>query len=364
MNFLKKIRNFLILFTLFGVLTAGLDYLRMNSGLAPIFNISKFDEKTRIQSYRGLFYQASRKVKVSTNESLVDSSNIEYTVLNQKINVPKQFKKQERDFLIKTDVIKDCTEQSKLYYADLNVKVYTYCLNDIKVEENNKTKELKDLLTKEIRRKKLSLDIIDNNIDSIIKELKLSNEEELYLDIGTGKISPNTVINVITPKEENYIDVNKYIRIQSKEISAKNDILVDGIDEIKVTLANCCKPINGDEIVGYISRGNGVIVHSKNCPNLKNMEDRLINVSWSKKSESKFPANIRIFSSKNDNLLLDIITKSSGLNINITNINTTINDDKNIYDLVVMVENTEKLNKYIDNLKQIKDIIDVQRIFN
>ena len=233
-----------------------------------------------------------------------------------------------------------------------------------KLDKEEASAKGKDLLTKEIRRKKLSLDIIDNNIDSIIKELKLSNEEELYLDIGTGKISPNTVINVITPKEENYIDVNKYIRIQSKEISAKNDILVDGIDEIKVTLANCCKPINGDEIVGYISRGNGVIVHSKNCPNLKNMEDRLINVSWSKKSESKFPANIRIFSSKNDNLLLDIITKSSGLNINITNINTTINDDKNIYDLVVMVENTEKLNKYIDNLKQIKDIIDVQRIFN
>ena len=233
-----------------------------------------------------------------------------------------------------------------------------------KLDKEEASAKGKDLLAKEIRRKRLSLDIIDNNIDAIIKELKLSNEEELYLDIGTGKISPNTVINVITPKEENSIDVNKYIRIQNKEISAKNDILVDGIDEIKVTLANCCKPINGDEIVGYISRGNGVIVHSKNCPNLKNMEDRLINVSWSKKSESKFPANIRIFSSKNDNLLLDIITKSSGLNINITNINTTNTDDKNIYDLVVMVENTEKLNKYIDNLKQIKDIIDVQRIFN
>ena len=233
-----------------------------------------------------------------------------------------------------------------------------------KLDKEEASAKGKDLLAKEIRRKKLSLDIIDNNIDAIIKELKLSNEEELYLDIGTGKISPNTVINITTPKEENSIDVNKYIRIQNKEISAKNDILVDGIDEIKVTLANCCKPINGDEIVGYISRGNGVIVHSKNCPNLKNMEDRLINVSWSKKSESKFPANIRIFSSKNDNLLLGIITKSSGLNINITNINTTNTDDKNIYDLVVMVENTEKLNKYIDNLKQIKDIIDVQRIFN
>ncbi len=232
-----------------------------------------------------------------------------------------------------------------------------------KLDKEEASAKGKDLLAKEIRRKKLSLDIIDNNMDAIIKELKLSNEEELYLDIGTGKISPNTVINITTPKEENSIDVNKYIRIQNKEISAKNDILVDGIDEIKVTLANCCKPINGDEIVGYISRGNGVIVHSKNCPNLKNMEDRLINVSWSKKSESKFPANIRIFSSKNDNLLLDIITKSSGL-INITNINTTNTDDKNIYDLVVMVENTEKLNKYIDNLKQIKDIIDVQRIFN
>lgn len=222
----------------------------------------------------------------------------------------------------------------------------------------------KDLLAKEIRRKKLSLDTIDSNMNTIIKELKLSNEDELYLDIGTGKVSPNTIINIVTPKEENTIDVNKYIRNQSKEISAKNDILVDGIDEIKVTLANCCKPINGDEIIGYISRGNGVIVHSKNCPNLNNMGDRLINVSWSKNSESKFPANIRIFSSKNDNLLIDIITKSSGLNINITNVNTIINDDKNIYDLVVMVESVDKLNKYIDNLRQIKDIIDVQRIFN
>ena len=233
-----------------------------------------------------------------------------------------------------------------------------------KLDKEEASAKGKDLLAKEIRRKKLSLDIIDNNIDAIIKELKLSNEEELYLDIGTGKISPNTVINITTPKEENSIDVNKYIRIQNKEISAKNDILVDGIDEIKVNVASCCKPVPGDNIVGFITRGNGVIVHSKNCPNLKNMEDRLINVSWSKKSESKFPANIRIFSSKNDNLLLGIITKSSGLNINITNINTTNTDDKNIYDLVVMVENTEKLNKYIDNLKQIKDIIDVQRIFN
>ncbi len=146
---LKKIRDFLIILVIFGVSSAGIDYFRMNSGQAPIFNISKYDESTKIQSYRGLFYQASRKVKVSTNESLVDSSDIEYTVLNQKLKVPNQYKEQSLDFTVKTKVDKSCSKGSVLYYADLDTKIYLYCIDEVNVTSLNKTKSLLDYLKKD-----------------------------------------------------------------------------------------------------------------------------------------------------------------------------------------------------------------------
>ena len=71
-------------------------------------------------------------------------------------------------------------------------------------------------------------------------------------------------------------------------IDIKNDVLVDGIDEIKVSLASCCNPIKGDSIVGYISRGNGVIVHNKKCHNIALLDERLIDVKWNKKIDKKF----------------------------------------------------------------------------
>ena len=146
---LKKIRNFLILVFLFGIVTATLDYFRMNSGLTPIFNISNYNEQTKIESFRGLFYQASRKVKVSTSESLVDSSDIEYVVVGQKINISKQYRKQERDFSVETKNTPNCISSSTLYYADKDIKVYTYCLDDINIKENNKSDSLLNYLKKD-----------------------------------------------------------------------------------------------------------------------------------------------------------------------------------------------------------------------
>ncbi len=234
-----------------------------------------------------------------------------------------------------------------------------------KIDRNEGIEKGKDLLLKEIRRKKLSINVINENIDIILKELKLDNENDMYLGVGTGKFSSNAIINIIlneTVSKEELI-LNKLSKNNETIRDAKNDILVDGIDEIKVSLANCCKPIKGDEIIGYISRGNGIIVHSKNCKNIKNMMDRLINVSWNPKVNRKFPSKIKVYANKKDNLLLEIITKTSGLDINITKVNTIYDIDRVIYDLTVNVESKEKLNKYLNILRQIPDIIDVERIF-
>lgn len=235
-----------------------------------------------------------------------------------------------------------------------------------KIDKEEGIEKGKDLLLKEIRRKKLSINDISDNIGLILKELKVDDENEMYLNIGTGKFSPNTIINIVlsenTNKEEQALNkLNKNVILKN---DAKNDILVSGIDEVKVSLANCCKPINGDEIVGYISRGNGIIVHTKCCRNLKNMGDRLIDVSWNNNITKKFQTKIKIYANKKDSLLIDIITKTSGLDINIIKVNTIYDIDTIIYDLTVNVENIDKLNKYLVSLKQIPNIIDAVRSFN
>lgn len=142
---LKLIRNILIFIILFGICTAGIDYFRMNTGNVPLFNISSYKSKDRIQSYRGLFYQGSRKCTVSSEEPLVDSSNITFTVLFWDINVPSSYKDIQEEFTIETKESSICTN-SELVYADLNIKVYTYCLDEINIVKDNKKLSLYDYM--------------------------------------------------------------------------------------------------------------------------------------------------------------------------------------------------------------------------
>ena len=233
-----------------------------------------------------------------------------------------------------------------------------------KLDKEDAIDKGKESINKELRRKKLSIERFNDSISIIINELKLKDENELYLGIGTGKYAPNTIINMMNnesfDKEEFYL--NKITNKNVKEIELKNDILVSGIDNIKVTLAHCCRPIKGDDIVGYISRGNGVIVHSRNCHNIIDVEDRLIDVTWNGTIISKFKTNIMVVTNKKDNILLDIITKTSGLNINIVKVDTKTFENEIKYKLTIEVEDKEKLEKYMNQLSQIKDITKVERI--
>lgn len=156
----RFLRNIIILVIVVGLATAGIDYLRMTSGNVPIFNISQFNSTTRVQSYRGIFYLAERKVRVSESESLVESSHIKFQLFTFVLDVPKQFKDVAIDFAVDVKESAVCDGTTKLYYADMNIKVYTYCLDDITVKENNKSKTLIQYLEKD----KSILDDIDSKL--------------------------------------------------------------------------------------------------------------------------------------------------------------------------------------------------------
>ena len=234
-----------------------------------------------------------------------------------------------------------------------------------KVDRETSLNKGKDLFLKEIRRKKFVVEDVESRIPNILKELKVADDNEMYIGIGTGKYSPITCVS-LAYKEEKFTEeelLEKVIKNKDNVIDLKNDVLVDGIDEIKVTLAHCCNPILGDPIVGYISRGNGIVIHNSNCHNLEDLDERLIEVKWNNNIVKKFISIIEITASKKENLLLDIITITSSNNIGILNVDTSSTQTNNIYKLTIEVANSEKLRKYMNDLKQNSEIIKVERAF-
>ncbi len=270
------------------------------------------------------------------------------------------------------DIIKINTNKSSKPSKDwLNFVITSQARNRIK---SYYTKQEKDeslnkgieLLNNEIRKNDLSIieTLSNKNIDKLIDELKLTNENELYIGIGSGKFTASSVVKMLTKKELPKKDIVEKINETTfkKEIS-KNDILVEGIGEIKVTISNCCKPIPGDNIIGYITKGSGITVHRSNCKNIIDLDERLVNVKWNDSVVHKYLTDIIVYTNTSDNLL-DIIAKASTNGITIDSISTINKSEYKVYNMTVLVENKEKLDKYIVDLQNLSFIKKVERYIN
>ncbi len=242
-------------------------------------------------------------------------------------------------------------------------KIKSFFFKKDKIEYINKGN---DLLHKELRKRKLVFNEIlnDNNLDKLFEILKLKNIDDLYFNIGIGKYTAGHVVNQLTdslkPKEEYVLE--KVLPKEQKPINLKNDIIVDGIDDIKVNLASCCKPIKGDDIIGYITKGNGISVHRTICHNIYDVDERLISVKWNDNINKKYPTTITIHSEITKNPLLDVITKAANNNINVENINTVSKSNITVYEITILVSDTETLDKFINDLYNLKFVKRVERI--
>lgn len=251
----------------------------------------------------------------------------------------------------------------------INIAYTTSAKNKIKAFFSKVDKEQmiangKDMLIKTIRRKKLSVnDILDSKkVEEALDELGLNSENDLYYEIGIGKYNPTSVIKTILgEKEEEQRVIDKVLKYSSRIMQSSGDIIIDGMTDLKVSFGGCCTPVKGDDIVGYISKGNGITIHRKNCHNICNIDDRIISAKWNPDTTKKYVANILIYVEKKNNLLLDIISKTSALNIGVKSINTITNVDYDCYDLNILVENIDDLNKYISIISQLKYVNSVER---
>lgn len=252
----------------------------------------------------------------------------------------------------------------------LNFVKTSQARNKIKSYFSKKDRELyiskgKDLLEKEIRRRKLSINelLSNDNINKICRDLKLDTIEDVYLTIGALRYTPSYIINIIYEDKKLVKDIllERVSNHKVEDINYKSDVIVAGTGDIKVSLAKCCKPIKGDLIVGYITKGEGISIHRKDCCNIIN-SNRLIEVSWNNNTTNNYYTDIEITTFNDKNYLADIISLATLKNIIIDAVTTKEVDNSTKYRLTIKLKNIDELNSFYTLLHNKKYVKKVERV--
>ncbi|MGQ9636706.1 MAG: RelA/SpoT family protein [Thermodesulfobacteriota bacterium] len=242
-----------------------------------------------------------------------------------------------------------------------------------KAEEREKSITLgKEILDKELRKFDLPLAKLmrSGELLQVASEFSFQEVEDLIAAIGYGKLTVNQILGKILPpekleqKEEKEEGRLKSLLRKIRRTGGRDAILIKGMDNIMVRYAKCCNPVPGDKVIGFITRGRGVTIHTADCQNV--MEDdpnRRVEVEWDAKKEYTYPVRIRIYSEDKKGLLAEITSSISANEANITNarVNTT-EDQKAIGLFELQVNDLNHLNKVIRSLEKIKGVHRVERI--
>ena len=264
------------------------------------------------------------------------------------------------------DIVKINTNKSSTPSKEwINMVKTTQARNKIKSFFTKNEREVyiergKEALEKELRKRKLPFGefFTDENIKTICEEINADDLDEIYLMVGNGRSPVNAVINIIDKPTE--APAVKNIKITSTNTDA--DIIVTGIDKIKVNLANCCNPVYGDEIIGYITKGNGISVHRMNCHNLEMLEDRTLEVSWGTNTNKRYLTALLIYTNTSENHMLDLMQSISMQNVSVDEIKVISKVDNIMYEVGCYVTGLDQLNKVIMNLNKMDFVDRIERV--
>ncbi len=234
-----------------------------------------------------------------------------------------------------------------------------------KQEKTFMTLKGKDILEKELRKRKLSFNEVmnDENIKKILKDLKLKDIDDIYLSIGTLRYTAGFIINLTKENKANVEDalIEKKSKPSKEEGIYKNDIIIAGMGDILVNIAKCCKPVKGDEIVGFITKGSGITIHKRTCPNIVLKKERIIEANWNDMANSVYMTDLYIESDNNKNYLLDIIGAFTKRMIHIESFKTKEYPNAYQYELTIRVKNKEEIERIIFDLEMLSFVKKVNR---
>lgn len=237
-------------------------------------------------------------------------------------------------------------------------------------EKKELIREGMQMLESDLKKAGLDADLVKHSkkLDSILQSLSYRSQEDLFASIAARRIPTAVVIERLNTAKAASDDNEEILKIFSKsEAKFKPSacgVIVPGIDTIQVALSPCCAPIPGDEIVGYVSKGKGVKVHRKDCPNIAKEQKRLIPVYWSEELEDKtYSAHLQIDSEDRNYLLSDLVTVFQQNGSSIKSINSTVDNDSLMATtkIEIGIKNAEQLERLIANLKKVRSVVTVTR---
>src|SRR6056297_417830 len=205
----------------------------------------------------------------------------------------------------------------------------------------------------------------EEELERVADELGEGTRENLLESIGYNNISVKQVINKLDIEDEEEVTLEELKTTPSTKSSDKG-VKVKGVDNLKVRTAKCCNPVPGDKIVGYITRGRGISIHRKGCPNLKslieNEEERIIDVKWDQKRSESYVVDLNIEAVDKSALLNDITRLIKNEQIKLLSVNARADKYGKAYiELSVELSSIEHMKDIMNKIKDISGVLSVQR---
>src|SRR5439155_7545053 len=240
----------------------------------------------------------------------------------------------------------------------------------INVAQRQRAVEIgRKLLEKEARRFGVSLKKLpEEDYQRVSRDYGCSQVDDLYADLGYGKFAARQVLAKLTPSVPGEPGKAPGISGTLKRVLGLDRdaaILVHGYDDLLVYRAKCCNPIRGEPIAGYVTRGKGIAVHSKSCPNVQNLmydADRRINVEWAGPKYSLYPVKLTLQTEDRQGLLAEVTSVISNVRSNIQNIEARTGDSKASIDVTLDIVDVEHLRQIMSSLRKIDGVYDVERV--
>lgn len=210
-------------------------------------------------------------------------------------------------------------------------------------------------------------------VNVVLKKNGFANADDLYAAIGYGgvqlwKIMPRIREEYLKKYGEVQTEPKPVIQEKPKKTKVSNGIIVEGFDDVLIKLAMCCKPLPGDDIVGFITRGNGVSIHKRSCTNIPKdissceQPERYVRASWAQRVNESFQTTLEILSTDRTGLLADITNQLSAMHIFINNMDSKEGKgDTAIMHFSITVNGIDHLRSVISRLSNVKGVISISR---
>ena len=242
---------------------------------------------------------------------------------------------------------------------------------DIREEEREKGRELgRTMLERELKKYKTVLNrlVKDGVVKSTARSHGYRKPDQLYLAIAQGHVTLERVLRDLLPaeafdeeEEEPGAITTLFNRIRTR---SESPVLINGVEDVMVSYAQCCSPLPGEPVSGFITRGRGITVHLAQCPQLLALEpERRIKVQWHGTGKAKHSGEVRILCNDKPGMLAEVGAVCKTVGINVTKLEAkSVDDNKAILDLEVTITSVKELERFMRNLEKVSGILAVDRV--